>query len=31
MLPMIKGSPPDFARVFEAHADDLKRAAEGGK
>ncbi len=30
MLPMIKGSLPDFAPVFEAYADDLKRAAEGG-
>ncbi len=29
MLPMIKGSLPDFAPVFEAYADDLKRAAEG--
>ena len=28
MLPMIKGSLPDFAPVFEAYADDLKRAAE---
>jgi hypothetical protein len=30
MLPMIKGSLPDFAPVFEAYARDLKRAAEGG-
>ncbi|MGO8994867.1 MAG: SRPBCC family protein [Polyangiaceae bacterium] len=30
MLPMIKGSLPDFAPVFEAYAADLKRAAEGG-
>jgi hypothetical protein len=30
MLPMIKGSLPDFAPVFEAYAGDLKRAAEGG-
>jgi uncharacterized protein YndB with AHSA1/START domain len=29
MLPLIKGSLPDFAPVFEAYADDLKRAAEG--
>jgi len=29
MLPMIKGSLPDFAPVFEAYAADLKRAAEG--
>jgi hypothetical protein len=29
MLPMIKGSLPDFAPVFEAYATDLKRAAEG--
>lgn len=28
MLPMIKGSLPDFAPVFETYADDLKRAAE---
>lgn len=28
MLPMIKGSLPDFAPVFEAYAADLKRAAE---
>jgi hypothetical protein len=30
MLPMIKGSLPDFAPIFEAYAEDLKRAAEGG-
>jgi hypothetical protein len=30
MLPMIKGSLPDFAPVFEAYASDLKRAAEQG-
>jgi hypothetical protein len=30
MLPMIKGSLPDFAPAFEAYAADLKRAAEGG-
>jgi hypothetical protein len=29
MLPMIKGSLPDFVPVFEAYAEDLKRAAEG--
>jgi len=28
MLPMIKGSLPDFAPSFEAYAKDLKRAAE---
>ena len=28
MLPMIKGSLPDFTPVFEAYAADLKRAAE---
>jgi hypothetical protein len=28
MLPMIRGSLPDFAPVFEAYADDLKSAAE---
>jgi hypothetical protein len=28
MLPMIKGSLPDFAPAFEAFAADLKRAAE---
>lgn len=30
MLPMIKGSLPDFAPMFEAYAEDLKRAAEAG-
>lgn len=30
MLPMIKGSLPDFTPAFEAYAADLKRAAEGG-
>jgi len=29
MLPLIKGSLPDFAPVFEAYAEDLRRAAEG--
>lgn len=29
MLPMIKGSLPDFAPSFEAYAADLKREAEG--
>ena len=29
MLPMIKGSLPDFAPVFETYAADLKCAAEG--
>ena len=28
MLPMIRGSLPDFAPAFEAYAADLKRAAE---
>jgi hypothetical protein len=28
MLPMIKGSLPDFAPAFEAYAADLKREAE---
>lgn len=28
MLPMIKGSLPDFAPIFEQYAQDLKRAAE---
>jgi uncharacterized protein YndB with AHSA1/START domain len=28
MLPMIRGSLPDFAPVFETYAADLKRAAE---
>jgi uncharacterized protein YndB with AHSA1/START domain len=30
MLPMIKGSLPDFAPIFETYAADLARAAEGG-
>lgn len=30
MLPLIKGSLPDFGAAFEAFARDLKRAAEGG-
>jgi len=30
MLPMIKGSLPDFAPAFETYADDLKREAEKG-
>ncbi|MEZ4219998.1 MAG: SRPBCC domain-containing protein [Polyangiaceae bacterium] len=30
MLPMIRGSLPDFAPAFESYAADLKRAAEGG-
>jgi hypothetical protein len=29
MLPIIKGSLPDFRPAFEAYAADLKRAAEG--
>jgi hypothetical protein len=29
MLPLIKGSLPDFGPVFERYAEDLKRAAEG--
>ena len=29
MLPMIKGSLPDFGPVFERYALDLKKAAEG--
>jgi hypothetical protein len=28
MLPMIKGSLPDFGPPFEAYAADLKREAE---
>ena len=31
MLPMIKGSLPDFAPSFEAYAADLKREAEAGR
>jgi hypothetical protein len=30
MLPMIKGSLPDFAPIFEKYAEDLTRAAESG-
>ena len=30
MLPMIKGTLPDFGPPFEQYANDLKRAAEGG-
>ena len=30
MLPMIKGSLPDFRDAFETYARDLRRAAEGG-
>jgi uncharacterized protein YndB with AHSA1/START domain len=30
MLPMIAGSLPDFAPVFEQYARDLKRASEAG-
>lgn len=30
MLPMIRGTLPDFGPPFEAFARDLKRAAEGG-
>jgi len=30
MLPMIKGSLPDFGPIFETYAADLKRAAERG-
>jgi hypothetical protein len=29
MLPMIKGSLPDFGPIFEHYANDLKREAEG--
>ena len=29
MLPMIKGSLPDFGPIFEKYAEDLKRAAVG--
>ena len=31
MLPMIRGSLPDFAPAFEAYAADLKRAAESAQ
>lgn len=30
MLPMIKGSLPDFRPVFERYAADLRRVSEGG-
>jgi hypothetical protein len=29
MLPLIKGSLPDFGPLFETYAEDLQRAAEG--
>jgi hypothetical protein len=29
MLPMIKGSLPDFGPIFETYAEDLRREAEG--
>jgi hypothetical protein len=29
MLPMIKGSLPDFRPVFDQYVADLKRACEG--
>jgi hypothetical protein len=29
VLPLVKGSLPDFGPVFERYANDLKRAAEG--
>jgi hypothetical protein len=29
MLPLVKGSMPDFGPVFQTYANDLKRAAEG--
>jgi hypothetical protein len=31
MLPMIKGSLPDFGPVFDQYAADLARACEGGR
>jgi hypothetical protein len=31
MLPLIKGSLPDFGPMFERYAQDLKREAEGAK
>jgi len=31
MLPLIKGSLPDFAPSFEAYAADLKREAEAAR
>jgi len=30
MLPLVKGSLPDFVPVFESYANDLKREAERG-
>src|SRR5262245_5253346 len=30
MLPLVKGSLPDFGAVFTTYASDLKRAAEAG-
>ena len=30
VLPLMRGSMPDFGPVFEAYASDLKRAAERG-
>jgi hypothetical protein len=30
MLPLIRGSLPDFAPVFDQYAADLKRVCEGG-
>lgn len=29
MLPLVRGSMPDFGPVFERYANDLKREAEG--
>jgi hypothetical protein len=29
MLPLARGSMPDFGPVFQTDANDLKRAAEG--
>jgi hypothetical protein len=31
MLPLIKGSLPDFGPLFETYAEDLKRAAEASR
>jgi hypothetical protein len=31
ILPLVKGSLPDFGPVFSRYADDLKREAERGK
>jgi len=31
MLPLVKGSMPDFGPIFERYASDLKRAAETAK